>query len=175
VSSWHGLDVAMLAVLALSVLVGAWRGLVYELMSLAAWVVAYMGAMALARHVGPYLPIGEPGSSLNTAAAIVATFVVVLVAWGLLGRLMRMLIAATPLTVPDRVLGAAFGLLRAVVVLLVMVTVIGLTPTAKSPWWQASRGVQWLSVVVDGLRPLLPADVARWLPPAPKPAASPAL
>jgi membrane protein required for colicin V production len=78
------------------------------------------------------------------------------------------------LSIPDRILGAAFGFLRAVIVLLVMVTVMGLTPTAKSPWWQASRGVQWLSVVVDGLRPLLPQEVARWLPPAPKPAASPA-
>jgi membrane protein required for colicin V production len=175
VSAWHGLDLAMLAVLALSVLVGAWRGLIYELMSLGAWVVAYIAAMALAPHVGPYLPIGEPRSSLNSAAAIVATFMVVLVVWGLLSRLVRMLIASTPLTLPDRVLGAAFGLLRAVIVLLVMVTVIGLTPTAKSPWWQASRGVQWLSVVVDGLRPFLPQDVARWLPPAPKPAASPAL
>jgi membrane protein required for colicin V production len=164
VTGWHGLDLAMLAVLALSVLVGLWRGLVYELMSLAGWVVAYIASIALARHIGPYLPIGEPGSALNTAAAVIVGFMGVLIVWGLLARLARFLIAATPLTVVDRILGAAFGLLRGLLILLVVVTVIGLTPTAKSPWWQASRGVQWLGVVVEGLRPLLPADITRWLP-----------
>jgi membrane protein required for colicin V production len=67
--------------------------------------------------------------------------VVVLLAWGLAARLIKMLIAATPLTVPDRVLGGGFGLLRGVLLLLLLVTAVGWTPwpgrTAGGPpaWW----------------------------------------
>ncbi|MBL8327289.1 MAG: CvpA family protein [Rubrivivax sp.] len=154
----------MLAILGLSMLIGIWRGLVYELMSLAGWVVAYIAALAFAPQVGPYLPIGEPGSSLNQAAAVAATFVMTLIVWGLLARLVRMLVAATPLTVPDRLLGAGFGFLRGLLLLMVLATVLALTPAAQSPSWQQSRGAQWLGVAIEGLRPALPESVARWLP-----------
>ena len=154
----------MLVILALSILIGIWRGLIYELMSLAGWLVAYVVAMAFAADVGPFLPIGEPGSALNHAAAVVASFVGALIVWGLLARLVRMLIAATPLTLPDRVLGAGFGLLRGILLLLVMATALALTPAAQSPWWQQSRGAQWLGVALEGLRPVLPDPITRWLP-----------
>ena len=38
------IDWTFLAVLLVSMLIGAWRGLVYELLSLAAWVVAFFAA-----------------------------------------------------------------------------------------------------------------------------------
>jgi membrane protein required for colicin V production len=164
VTGLHGLDIGMLAVLAASLMIGAWRGLVFELMSLAAWVVAYFVAMTYSAPVGPFLPIGEPGSALNHAAAVLATFVATLVVFSLLARLARLLIAATPLTLPDRLLGAAFGLSRGIVLLVAMATVVALTPAAQSHWWQQSRGAQWLGVAIEGVRPMLPADMARWLP-----------
>ena len=42
--AWAPLDWALLAVLATSVLVGLWRGLVYELLSLAGWLVVWFVA-----------------------------------------------------------------------------------------------------------------------------------
>jgi membrane protein required for colicin V production len=164
VTDLQALDLGMLAILGLSVLIGIWRGLVFELMSLAGWLVAYGVAMVYAAELGPYLPIGEPGSALNQAAAVVVSFVGALIVWSLLARALRMLIAATPLTVPDRILGAGFGLLRGVLVLLVMATALTLTPAAQSPWWQQSRGAQWLRVALEGLRPVLPDEITRWLP-----------
>lgn len=161
--SLGGLDIGMLAVLGASLLIGAWRGLVYELVSLGGWVVAYGFAIAYSGAVGRYLPIGEPGSSLNHAAAVLVTFVITLVACGLLASLARRLIAATPLTAPDRLLGAAFGVVRGLVLLVALATVVALTPAAQSPWWQQSRGAQWLGVAIEGLRPLLPPEIARWL------------
>ncbi len=159
-----GLDIGLLVLLGLSVLIGVWRGLIFELMSLAGWVVAYVVAMAFAAQVGPMLPIGEPGSALNHAAAVLLTFMGALIVWSLLARLVRMLIAATPLTVADRLLGAGFGFVRGLVLLMVLATVVSMTPAAQSPWWQQSRGAQWLSVAIQGVRPLLPAEIARWLP-----------
>ena len=68
-SDWNGFDVAMLVVLVLSMAVGVWRGLVFELMSLLGWFVAYFAAQWATVMVAPYVPLGVPGSPLNHAAA----------------------------------------------------------------------------------------------------------
>lgn len=156
-------DWCLAAVLALSVLIGLWRGLVYEVMSLVGWIVAYVVAQAFSTQVAPYLPVGTPGGALNLAAAFVATFVLTLLAWMLLAKLVRLLVHATPLTVVDRALGAVFGLLRGAVLLLALATVVSFTPAARSPAWQASVGAAWLGTVINGLKPVLPEPVARHL------------
>lgn len=160
--SW--VDWALLAVLLVSMLVGIWRGLMFELMSLLGWVVAWFGAQYLAAEIGPWLPVGSPGSAVNALAAFVVGFVGILVAWALLARLIRVLVHATPLSMPDRVLGAGFGLLRGAVLLLALATALALTPAAQSTPWQQSEGARWLGAVLGGLKPLLPEEMARHLP-----------
>jgi membrane protein required for colicin V production len=81
-----------------------------------------------------------------------------------LARLVRLLIRATPLSVVDRVLGAGFGALRGMLLLLVLCTLVTMTPARNSVAWQASRGVVWLSGVLRGIEPLLPSEVSRHLP-----------
>lgn len=157
-------DWTLLAVLALSVVVGLWRGLVFELMSLVGWVVAYVAAQLYALQVAPHLPIGLPGSALNLGAGFAVTFVGVLIGWTLLARLVRLLLHATPLTLIDRTLGAAFGLVRGGVLLLALATLVAFTPAARSQPWQDSQGAAWLRVALQGIKPVLPADVARHLP-----------
>ncbi len=158
------IDLALLAALLLSTLFGLWRGLLLEVLALAGWVVAWFAAQWLAPQWAPYLPLGEPESSLNAGAGFVAAFVVVLIGCALVARLVRLLVSATPLKGVDRLLGAAFGLVRGVVLLLAAATVVALTPAAKSPDWHASLGAQWLQVALHELKPLLPADLARHLP-----------
>ena len=157
-------DWTLLAVLALSVVVGLWRGLVFELMSLVGWVVAYVAAQLYSAQVAPHLPIGLPGSALNLGAGFALTFVGVLIAWTLLARLVRLLLHATPLTLIDRTLGAAFGLVRGGVLLLALATLVAFTPAARSQPWQDSQGAAWLRVALQGIKPVLPVEVARHLP-----------
>lgn len=157
-------DWALLAVLALSVAVGLWRGLVFELLSLVGWVAAYIAAQTLVSTVAPMLPIGTPGGALNQGAAFALVFVAALIVWALASRLLRLLIHATPLQVVDRVLGGGFGLLRGAVLLLAVATVVSLTPAARSPAWQQSQGAGWLAGVLQGLKPVLPEPLAQHLP-----------
>jgi len=157
-------DWTLLALLAVSVLVGLWRGLVFELMSLVGWVVAYVAAQWYGPQVAAHLPIGLPGSATNLGAGFALTFIGVLVGWTLLARLVRLLVHATPLTLIDRSLGAAFGLVRGGVLLLALATVVAFTPAAQSQPWQDSQGAAWLRVALQGIKPALPADVARHLP-----------
>jgi membrane protein required for colicin V production len=159
--SW--VDWVFLAVVALSVVVGLVRGLLYEVMSLLGWVVAYIAAHALGATLAPSLPIGAPGSGLNAAAAFAAVFIGTLILWSLLSWLIKRLVQASPLNALDRALGAVFGLLRGVLVLLVVATAVSLTPWAASRPWQDSRAAAGLGVMLSGLKPLLPDEVARHL------------
>ena len=81
-----------------------------------------------------------------------------------LKRLIRLLLHATPLSLVDRLLGLLFGALRGLVLLLALAVVVGLTPLAKSPAWQQSRGAAGLIAVLHGLLPLLPPQLAQHLP-----------
>ncbi len=156
-------DWALLAVLAVSVVVGLVRGFVFELLSIAGWVAAWFGAQWCAPLLAPWLPVGSPGGALNLGASFLACFVLALVLWGLAAHLVRLLIRATPLSLPDRLLGAAFGVLRAGVLGLALATVVGLTPAAQSQDWRQSRGAQWLTQALVALKPLLPPEARQWL------------
>lgn len=160
----HGVDLALAAVLLGSVALGLLRGLVFEVLSLLGWLVAYGLSLGLAPRIAPWIPVGTPGSSLNHSAALVLGFIAALLAWGFASRIVRWVIAASPLSLPDRLLGAAFGLLRGVVLLLAIATAVLLTPAAQSPAWQASVVQPWLKSAVVQIRPLMPPEMARWLP-----------
>jgi membrane protein required for colicin V production len=101
---------------------------------------------------------------MHQAAAFFFTFVGALVCWVLLAKLVRMAIQATPLTVIDRLLGAGFGLLRGLLVLLVVATLVTFTPVVRSPSWTASQGAGLLGKLLQGLKPLLPVEVSRHMP-----------
>jgi len=157
-------DWLFLGILVLSVVVGLWRGFVFEVLSLVGWLVAYIAAQWLGPMLAPHLPVGKPGSGLNHAAAFACMFIAALVIWSLLSRLIRALIQATPLSAVDRTLGATFGLARAMVVLMAITTVVLLTSLAKTSAWQESRGAVWLHGALVGIKPVLPQQIAEHLP-----------
>ncbi len=160
--SW--VDGSLLAVLVVSVLIGLVRGFVFECLALAGWVVAWFAAQWAAPTVAPHIPLGSAGSGLNLGAAFALTFVAAVVVWTLLARLIRMLIHATPLSIPDRLLGAGFGVLRGGVLLLALASVVTLTPAAQSTSWRSSHGARWLGQALQVLKPLLPDRAAGLLP-----------
>lgn len=157
-------DLVLLGVAVLSVLVGLWRGVVFELLSLLGWLVAYVLANLLGPLVAGWLP-GEPDhASWRLWGAYVAVFVVVLIGMALLARLMRALVAATPLSALDHLLGGAFGVLRAAVVLLIIGTVVALSPFVRSADWRQSHAQVWLGAGLDAVKPLLPEALISHLP-----------
>lgn len=154
-------DIGLMLFLLLSVIVGLMRGVVFELLSLAGWVVAYVAAQWLTPWAQPHVSIGQPGSALNHAVAFACVFFAVLMLWAVGARLVRLLIRATPLNALDRVLGAGFGLMRGVLVLLLVALVLELTPVAKSLAWKKSQGVAWMIAVVKEIKPLLPVEFSQ--------------
>ena len=156
-------DWLLLTVLLLSMLVGVWRGLVFEVLSVLGWVAAFFAAQWLSPSVANMLPMATASPSMRFAAAFVLTFVAAVFAAGLLAALMRKLVSAAGLRPADRALGALFGLVRGVILLLAATVAIDMTPLKASDWWQESRGAPVLSAVLNGLRPILPLQFARYL------------
>lgn len=158
-------DAAMLALLLVSMLVGAVRGLTFELLSLAGWFAAWFAGLWLGPLLAPHLPIGEVGSTLNRGIAFACAFLGVLVVWSLAARAVASLIGKTPLRPLDRLLGAVFGLSRGALVLLALAAVVAYTPVVRTEAWRASFGAVWLNA---GLQVLLPwLATATGAPPGP--------
>lgn len=159
--SW--VDLGLVALLLMSIGIGLWRGLVFEVMSLAGWVVAYFAASPLAPVVEDMLPDGRFSPAVMHVAALAIAFFFVLIVWSLVTRLVKALIHATPLSAVDRLGGAGFGALRGVFIALLLVLVIGASPLAESATWRASRAAPVLCGVWRDMSPLLPEPVARFV------------
>jgi len=154
-------DYAALSVVLASALLGLWRGVVSEMLALAAWVVAFLVARAEASTVAIWLTgqIADPGMRL--VAAYVLVFVGVLLVFGLTRLLISLLLKAAGLGVLDRMLGAAFGVLRGILVVFVAVLVTGMTPLPKADWWRDATLAPPLETMVIAAKPWLPAETAK--------------
>jgi membrane protein required for colicin V production len=152
-------DVALLAILGLSVLIGLWRGFVFEIVSLLGWVIAFVFANTFAPLLSPLLPWNQDEPALQFWVGYVVIFVFVLILCGVLARLMRALISATPLSVIDRLLGGVFGVARGAVALVIVAALVMLSPYAHSSWYEHSYGALWLGQAIQSLKPVLPHSV----------------
>ena len=85
-------DWILVAVLAASMLLGAWRGLVYEVLSVMGWIAAFLLAQWFAPDVAEKLPMQSSGETLRYAAAFVLVFIASVFVAGLISTLMKKII-----------------------------------------------------------------------------------
>ncbi len=157
-------DWIFLAVVLGSLLVGAWRGLVYELLSLVGWIVAFVAARYGAETMGGWLPLGSADASLRYAAGFVVVFIAVAFDWGMVSGLGKRLIDGVGLRPVDRTLGAVFGLLRGGLLLVVVTLVVAYTPLQQSEAWRQSLIAPYLGGLLLDWMPALPQELGRYLP-----------
>jgi membrane protein required for colicin V production len=157
------LDWILAAVLVFSLLLGAWRGLVYEVLSVLGWAASFYAAQWFAPQVARMLPMQSASEPVRYAAAFALVFIAAVFAAGLLAALLKKLVDAIGLRPVDRTLGAAFGALRGVIMLLAATVVMDMTALKSSAWWQESTGAQTLTATLSSLRPLLPEQFAKYL------------
>lgn len=157
-------DWIALALIAASMVMGLWRGLVYEVLVLIGWLLAFLCAQWFAGDVALWLPMGAPDAPWRYAAAFIFVFIAVAFAGGLVAALTRKLISAAGLRPVDRTLGGLFGAARAGVALLAFAVVVHLLALSQEPWWAQSMGAPWLDAALQGIKPALPEKLASYLP-----------
>ena len=157
------LDYAVIGVFAVSLVLGAWRGLVREVVSILGWVIAFLAANLLAGPLGPAMPDFIPTPELRLAAAYVAIFVASLIVTSLLGLLLSKVISAVGLGGIDRLLGMVFGAARGLLILLAAALLAGLTSVPRQPYWRDSTSGPLLAQAAGILKPLLPQTLVERL------------
>lgn len=151
------LDAVLIAVIAVSALLGLMRGLIGVVASLLAWLLAGWAALHYGAGLGRWLAAPAATTASELFAGYALCFLAVLLAVGLLGWALRMLVKSVGLSGVDRALGLAVGLARGGFVACVMVLLLGFTDVPRQPAWTQSRllpaflpGARWLSAWLPG-------------------------
>lgn len=152
------LDYAVLAIIGFSVLLSVIRGLVREVLALAAWAVAFVTAWLFGGQLAALMPAEIPSEELRQLAGFAVLFFVVLLAMSLVAMAASQMVKSAGLAIEDRLLGTIFGVVRGVAVVTILVLLAGATALPDQPFWREAA-----------LRPALERVaivVKSWLPPA---------
>ena len=158
------LDWVFAAIMAASLLLGAWRGLVYEVLSVASWIAAFILAQMFAPDVAAMLPMGQAPQVARSAAGFVLVFLAVVLAGGLVAWGTKKAVEAVGLRPVDRVLGAGFGAVRGALLLMAVAIVVNMTGLRRADAWVESKGAAISTAAVKQLKPVLPERFGQYLP-----------
>ncbi len=155
----NGLDIAVIGVLVLSMLFGLWRGLINEVLSLLGWPIAFVVSRLAAASIAPLLPIAQ--EEMRVTVAYVLVFVVALIVWAIVARVIAKMLKAIGSDWTDRALGGLFGVLRGALVVLVLVWLAGLTRVPEQGFWHGSLTGKTLEDVALLTKGWLPDNIAQ--------------
>ena len=163
-------DYVILAVLAVSILIGLMRGFTREVLGVIGWVLAFWVAFTFTHQAAEWLTPHIATPSVRRAAAFGGLFLIVMLLTSVLNYFIGKLVRNGMLASADRTLGAGFGLLRGLVVIAAIIWAAGSTVARADPWWQQSALIPRLEWTADLLKSVVPKRWAKVLePPAPTP------
>ncbi|MDD5240150.1 MAG: CvpA family protein [Sulfuricella sp.] len=155
------LDYTILTIIGISILLGVMRGLVREALNLLAWVAAFWVANAYTVEIAPLLPAAIPTESVRLLAAFVLLFLGALLLMSLVTIALAELVKTLKLGAYDKGLGAVFGLLRGLLIVLAMVLLAGLTDLPHQGFWRNSMFSAPLEALAADVKPWLPEGLSK--------------
>lgn len=153
-------DYIVLAIVGLSILLSVMRGLVQELLALAAWVLSFWLASNYAGEGMAWMPAGLPNDGLRYLAAFLAIFCAVWLATAIVRITLNQFLQVTGLKPLDRLLGAGFGLARGALLVLTLVLVAGMTSLPQTPDWRNAMFSPMFVEAAQTAKPWLPVALA---------------
>ena len=113
------LDIVVLTILALSALLGFTRGLVREALGVCTWIAAAWCTVAGFQFVQPFARQAISDSNIADPVGFIGLFAVLLTLFSLVTRLISGLVRGSLFGGIDRSLGAVFGVLRGIAILVI--------------------------------------------------------
>lgn len=173
----NGADLAIAGTIALSAVIGLVRGFVAEAMSLVSWAAAIGLSLVFGGDLARLFEAAIELPSLRLLLAHALVFIAALAVGAIVTWLLRELVHGSGLSGSDRFLGALFGVGRGVLAVALVVTLLGLTPLPRDPWWRESKAIPAFQAIAESLLPLLPEGLRQYLDfapehPAPQPPAA---
>jgi membrane protein required for colicin V production len=158
-------DWILVVTLLVSILIGVLRGFTREILGLATWIAALIGALVLAPHVVPMLEHQVSVPSLRIPAAYALVFLAFMVVGSVITYIVASVVRKSLLSGVDRMVGGGFGAMRGVLMAVMMVWLVGMTPARQDPWWKESLFVGKLQWLAQGFDKAMPSDWAQRLQP----------
>ena len=146
-----GIDYLLIGIVALSAIMGIFRGFVKEALSLVGWVVAVWGAWQFGEDVSQRLPDFIDDPVLKLWAARLLILIGALFAAGVISKLLSILMSQTGLSGTDRLLGAVFGVARGAMLGAVVVSLLQVSGFDADPWWGESKLIPYAAPIADRL------------------------
>ena len=156
-------DFVVIAAILISTLLALARGLVREVIALAAWIAALVLALAFAGPLAAQFGNWNMSPAVLQVLAFIVILFAVLVAGGVIAALLSGAIRTIGLGWLDRLLGGAFGAVRGVLLVLFGILLAGLTSIPRSDWWQNSALAAPLTAAALELKDWLPSAWAERL------------
>lgn len=127
------IDLAVIALLAVAVFIGFRKGLVQEIVGIAALVVAFVAAVLFHRPAAQLVRGLVPAVPEQVAPTVgfMAVFLLVFLAITAAGWLLSKIIKATPLDLADKLGGMAVGLLKGAIIISVLLLLLAMIPLPK--------------------------------------------
>ena len=157
----NSFDTAILVIVLLFAAIGVLRGLTREALSLLGWFAAGMIAWLFGEDAGAYFVERVQDDTARHALGFVALFFGVFVATSIASLVLRKLVLAANLDTVDRVLGGLVGGLRGLAIVVVIVTLAGLTSFPREDWWRESHFAPTLQSLALRVLEFAPIEVAR--------------
>lgn len=156
-------DLAILALVLVSALVGFYRGFIRETLSLISWILAFWAAFSFSQPGSAWFVQYIESPQLRIVAAFAVIFVASLLLLSLISYLLCRLLLVSGIAGTDRLLGGLFGIVRAVVLVSVVLLLARIPGYPQEIWWKQSILIQQLTPVVVFFHELLPPDIAKHL------------
>ena len=153
-------DLILVAVIVLSTILAYFRGVVRELVAIAAWIVGLVAALRYSDQGALLFASFDIAPAARHVLAFVLILIAVLVAGGLVAWLLKSVVHGIGLGFVDRFLGAVFGVLRGALLAVIFALIAGLTALPRHDWWQNSALGPALAESALALRPYLPPEWA---------------
>lgn len=157
-------DGVILAVLAVSALLALLRGLVHEVLGIAAWAGAIAAALLLRPQVAALLDPHVDPPWLADALATGGVFLVVLIPLKLIVAAVARRVQDSVLGGTDRMLGLAFGAARGAVLVAAAYILGGMVLPATERWPEPVRDARTLPFVVDAATWMVSLLPPEWRP-----------
>jgi len=154
------IDVILLAVIALSALLGFFRGLVGVVIGTLSWVVAGWCAFQFGPAAARWFAAPQPPEMLHLGGGYIGVFVATMIVVSVLGMVLRGALQMARLGGVDRFLGAGAGIVRGALIAAVLLLIGDMTPLRGKAEWQQSHLRPALQPVVGWMDARLP-DVSR--------------
>ncbi|MDR3087847.1 MAG: CvpA family protein [Azoarcus sp.] len=154
-------DCVVLIILLASMTLGAWRGVLSEILAVAAWVLAFFAAKWWGEEFARQLLTGIGDPVIRIIAAWVLIVVIVLLLMAMVRLAIRGLLKALGLSPSDRALGVLFGAARGGLIVLALVALGGMLSLSREKWWSGAYLSAPLETAVLACKPWLPPEVAK--------------